>query len=89
MSKVIVKKLSEEEKKELDVKSWPIWEKEISRFSWTYSGDEQCLILDGKFSVETDERIYHIEPGDFVVFKDGLSCVWDISIPVKKHYNFS
>ncbi len=26
--------------------------------------------------------------GDFVTFPKGLSCVWDIKEPVKKHYNF-
>ena len=26
--------------------------------------------------------------GDFVTFKDGLSCVWDIIEPIKKYYNF-
>jgi len=27
--------------------------------------------------------------GDFVTFPEGLSCVWDIKEPVRKHYNFS
>ena len=88
MTKVIIKQLSEDEKQELGIKSWPIWEKEISRFSWTYSGDEQCYIIAGEFSVETDDGFFNIKPGDFVVFKDGLSCVWDIKKPVKKHYSF-
>ena len=84
MSKVIIKKLNEDEKKELGIESWPIWEKEESRFSWTYAGDEQCYIISGEFSVETDEGNYDIKPGDFVVFQDGLSCIWDIKKPVKK-----
>ena len=88
MSKVVIKKLSESDKKERGIKLWPIWEKGISRFSWKYSGDEQCFILDGEFSVETDDGVFNIKPGDFVVFKDGLSCIWDIKKPVKKHYNF-
>jgi hypothetical protein len=26
--------------------------------------------------------------GDFVRFPKGLSCIWDIEEPVKKHYDF-
>lgn len=89
MSQVIIEKISKEERQKLGITSWPIWEKEVSRFNWTYSGDEQCFIIEGEFSVETDDGNYDIRPGDFVTFKDGLSCVWDIKKPVKKHYNFS
>ncbi len=88
MSKVIVKKLNDSEKEELGINSWPVWEKEVSKFSWTYAGEEQCYIIEGEFLVETGEENYDIEPGDFVVFKKGLSCVWNIKKPVKKHYNF-
>lgn len=88
MSKVIIKKLNDSEKKKLGIISWPIWEKEISRFSWTYSGDEQCYIIDGEFTVETEDENYDVKPDDFVIFKKGLSCVWDIKKSVKKHYNF-
>lgn len=78
MSRVIIKNLNENEKVELGINSWPIWEKEVSRFNWTYAGDEQCYIIEGEFSVETDDGNFNIKPGDFVVFEDGLSCVWDI-----------
>lgn len=80
--------MSLDEVKAQGIDSWPIWTKEISRFDWTYSGDEECYILEGEFLVETDEGTVTIAPGDFVTFKDGLSCVWDIKTPVKKHYNF-
>ncbi len=29
-----------------------------------------------------------IKKGDYVTFPKGLSCVWDVKEPVKKHYNF-
>lgn len=29
-----------------------------------------------------------IGPGDLVVFPKGLSCTWDVSVGVDKHYNF-
>lgn len=74
--------------KERNVSSWPIWQKEVSRFPWTYDCDEECYILEGEVIVETEHEKVHIKPGDFVVFPEGLSCVWDIQKPIKKHYNF-
>ena len=88
MSKVKIEKLSDNELNRRGIKGWPIWEKEVSRFEWKYAGDEECLILEGEFDVETDEGVFHVKPGDFVTFTDGLSCTWDIKKQVRKHYNF-
>jgi hypothetical protein len=88
MTKVIIEDLSPEEYKKRQIESWPIWEKEVSCFPWTYDGDEECFILEGEVTVETDEGMVYIKPGDFVTFKSGLSCVWDIKKAIRKHYNF-
>ena len=88
MAKVIIQKLSSQEIEERRIKNWPIWEKEISRFDHTYDGEEQCLFLQGEVVIETKDENYTISPGDFVIFEDGLTCVWDIKRPVKKHYYF-
>ncbi len=88
MSKLFLKKLSPQEIKSRGIESWPIWEKEISRFPWTYDSYEECLILEGEVNVETSEGIFNIVPGDFVIFEKGLKCVWDIKSPIRKHYNF-
>jgi len=88
MSKVIIEKLNDSEISQRGINNWPIWEKEVSRFDWQYSGDEECLILDGEVTVETQEGNYTIKKGDFVTFKHGLKCVWDVKKPIKKHYNF-
>ncbi len=90
MSKIDVKKLTQEEKKELNISSWPIWEKEISKFPWHYDSTEQCFILEGKVVVtdtQTNEKV-EINAGDFVTFKENLSCTWEILQPIKKHYRF-
>lgn len=29
-----------------------------------------------------------IEAGDLVVFPKGMSCTWDVSVAVDKHFNF-
>jgi uncharacterized cupin superfamily protein len=85
MTKVIIQKLGENEIEERRIRNW---EKEISRFEHTYDGDEECLFLEGEVVIESKEGNYTIVAGDFVIFKDGLECIWDIKRPVKKHYNF-
>ena len=88
MGKVIIEKLTPEEVSKRGINSWPIWEKEPSKFDWTYSGDEECLVLEGEVTIETDEGNYDIKPGDFVTFKNGLKCTWNVKSKIKKHYNF-
>ena len=86
--KIIIEKLSENVIEEKGIRSWPICEKEVSRFDWHYDQIEECLLLEGKVVVETDEGKVEFEKGDFVTFPRGLSCIWDIKEDVKKHYNF-
>ncbi len=88
MPKVIIQKLSEKEIQERRIRTWPIWEKEVSRFDHVYEGDEECLFLEGEVVIESREGNFTIVPGDFVIFKDGLECTWNVMRPVKKHYNF-
>ncbi len=88
MEKVIIKKLQQHEIDAKGIKNWPVWEKEVSRFDWYYDGDEECLILEGKVNIETPDGTYQVKKGDFVTFKDGLKCTWDIKESIRKHYNF-
>ncbi|MGD0710400.1 MAG: cupin domain-containing protein [Bacteroidales bacterium] len=88
MAKVIIEKLSEAEIEKRKIKSWPIWTKEVSKFDWFYDSKEECLILEGEFVVHTDEGDYSVKQGDFVTFKKGLKCIWEVEKPIRKHYNF-
>jgi uncharacterized cupin superfamily protein len=88
MKKIIIEKLSEEEIGKRGIKGWPVWEKEASRFDWEYMGDERCYFLEGEVEVETADGKVMVRKGDFVTFKDGLKCVWDIRKPVRKHYSY-
>lgn len=88
MTKLIIEKISKQEIEKRKISSWPIWTKEVSRFSWAYDCDEECLILEGEVNVETDSGTFNINAGDFVVFKAGLKCIWDIKSDIRKHYNF-
>jgi uncharacterized protein len=86
--KIQIENPSEDYLKERGVQNWPVWAKEVSRFDWHYDVTEECYLLEGKVAVETDEGIVEFGAGDFVTFPAGLSCVWDIKTPVRKHYNF-
>lgn len=88
MEQVIIKSLTELEKKSLGIENWPIWEKEISKFEYEYEETEHCLFLEGEVVLETPTDILFIKSGDYVTFVKGLKCVWDIKKKVKKHYNF-
>jgi uncharacterized cupin superfamily protein len=75
--------------KELDVFNWPIWEKEISQFSWTYDDQETCYFLAGNVVVTPDGgQAVQMGKGDLVTFPAGMSCKWEITSDVKKHYCF-
>jgi len=86
---IIIQKLTPDELKKRNVFTWPIWEKEISKFDWHYDGIEECYILEGRVNVKTkDGKTVNFSKGDFVTFPKGLSCTWDIKESVRKHYNF-
>ena len=86
---ITVQKLGQDEVNKKGVPGWPIWTKEVSRFDWHYDSTEECYILEGEVTVEAkDGGKVSFGKGDFVTFPKGLSCVWDIKKPVRKHYNF-
>jgi hypothetical protein len=71
------------------VLSWPIWEKEASRFDWFYDEPEECYFLEGVVELETnDGKRVSFGKGDLVKFPQGLACVWNIKEAVRKHYSF-
>ena len=67
---------------------WPIWEKEVSEFDYSYDKTEQCYILEGDVDIITPKKTWSFTAGDFVVFPKGLKCKWKIKKNVRKHYNF-
>ncbi len=86
---IIVEKPSEDFIENRKIRSWPIWEKEVSKFDWHYDSTEECLVLEGHVIVETpDGKKVEFGAGDFVTFPQGLSCIWEVKEPIRKHYNF-
>ena len=83
---IIVRKPTEADKSEMRTK--PIWSCGVSEFDWYYDSSEICLIIGGEVIVEYDGGSVSFGAGDYVTFPKGLSCVWKVTKPVRKHYVF-
>jgi len=95
MESIMVKKLTEEEKKEMLIPDrpagtgpWAVWECEPSTFDWHYDSLEKAYLYEGKVKVRTKDQKVELGPGDFVIFPKGLSCTWTVEKKVKKVYLF-
>ena len=53
-----------------------------------YDVEESCLILEGEVYVTAGSESVEIKSGDFVIFPKGLACVWQVTKPIRKHYQF-
>ena len=84
--------ISKPNKKELDklgIKSWDIWEKEVSKFPYEYHEKEIFFVFEGKASVELDDgKIVQFGKGDLVQFAQGVKCNWTIQEKIRKAYKF-
>lgn len=84
-----VEKPTEEKLVKLDVRSWPVWEKEESEFPWFYDEAETCYILEGDVQVTPENGApVSFGKGDLVIFDEGLRCTWKINKAIRKHYKF-
>ena len=83
---VQVRKPTEEEIAAMSSK--PVWTCGVSEFDWYYDSEETCLILEGDVTVKYGLESVSFAEGDYVVFPKGLSCIWQVKKPVKKHYVF-
>lgn len=73
----------------LGIARWPTWSAGVSRFPWTYDCRETCYLLEGRVSVIPEGGTpVEIRAGELVSFPAGLSCVWEVHEPVRKHYRF-
>jgi uncharacterized cupin superfamily protein len=71
------------------MKSKPVWTCEVSEFDWRYDSEETALIIEGEVVVRYGSNSVSFAAGDLVVFPKGLSCVWQVKKPVRKHYMFN
>jgi uncharacterized protein len=83
---IVVLHLSEEEKKNLGIFSWPIESINASIFAWHHKSKEECYFLEGDVEMITsDGKKTTFGTGDYVVLPKGLSCICNIKKPVRKH----
>jgi len=90
MSEIVVERdPNTAELKARGVMSWPVWEKEVSTFPWTYDDRETCYVLEGEVVVTPDGGApVTIQAGDYVTFPAGMSCTWEVRQPIRKHFSF-
>jgi uncharacterized protein len=75
----------------LGVNNWPTWSKEVSKFPWSYNSQEIAYILEGEVTVtpKNGGNPVSFGVGDLVTFSAGLSCIWEVTKPLRKHYQFN
>jgi len=83
---ITVRKATEADKTAMQSK--PIWGCDVSEFDWYYDSEETALIIEGEVTVTYGGNSVSFGAGDLCVFPAGLSCVWKVTKPVKKHYEF-
>ena len=83
---IIVRKPTEKELN--DFKKLPTWGCGVSKFDWYYDSRETCILTAGEVTVTYGDKKVSFKAGDLVIFPAGLSCVWDVTAPVNKHYIF-
>ncbi|MEH1893066.1 MAG: cupin domain-containing protein [Nostoc sp.] len=80
---------TQERLNELGVSKWEIWKKEVSKFPWTYDSQETYYFLEGDVVVTPNGgQPVEMGKGDLVIFPPDMSCIWEITSNVKKHYYF-
>lgn len=85
---IIIKKITEDQLNKMGIKNWLPWSCEPSIFDWQYDEKESCYFYKGKVKIHVGNKIYEINPGDFVIFPSGLKCKWEVIETVEKVYKF-
>ncbi|XP_073269086.1 uncharacterized protein [Primulina huaijiensis] len=92
--KIIVQRNpSESQLSELSIKSWPKWGCSPGKYQLKFDAQETCYLVRGRVKVypknpSTDQEPVEFGAGDLVIIPKGLSCTWDVSVAVDKHYTF-
>ena len=56
-----------------------------------FDAEETCYLIKGKVKVYPKGSSEFVEfgAGDLVTIPQGLSCTWDVSVAIDKHYKFA
>ncbi|KAH7837118.1 hypothetical protein Vadar_009841 [Vaccinium darrowii] len=83
---------SDSQLSQLGIKSWPKWGCSPGKYQLKFDAEMTCYLLRGKVKVypkgSPSSTAAEFGAGDLVVIPKGLSCTWDVSVAVDKHYNF-
>ncbi|XP_031101349.1 uncharacterized protein LOC116005225 isoform X2 [Ipomoea triloba] len=92
---IVQKSLSDAQLSELRIQSWPKWGCSPGKYQLRFDAQETCYLLRGKVKVypknqtsSTAAEVVEFGAGDLVIIPKGLSCTWDVSVAVDKHYKF-
>ncbi|KAK4748985.1 hypothetical protein SAY87_026434 [Trapa incisa] len=87
---VVERNPSESKLSELNIKYWPKWGCPPGKYQLRFDAEETCYLLRGKVRAYPKGSSDFVEfgAGDLVTIPKGLSCTWDVSIAVDKHYKF-
>ncbi|KAA8543432.1 hypothetical protein F0562_021073 [Nyssa sinensis] len=87
---VVQRNPSESQLSELGINSWPKWGCSPGKYQLKFDAEETCYLLRGKVKVYPKGTSEFVEfgAGDLVIIPKGLSCTWDVSVAVDKHYKF-
>lgn len=60
------------------------------KYMLKFDAEETCYLVRGRVKVYPKGSSEFVEfgGGDLVVIPKGLSCTWDVSVAVDKHYKF-
>ncbi len=93
MADVLIERINEQKKKDLDIPEspketdqWSVWECEPSVFDWEYNSQELAFVYQGEAKVTAGLKEYDIKAGDFVTFPKGLRCQWNVLEKIIKVY---
>ncbi|KAL1826101.1 hypothetical protein DCAR_0314294 [Daucus carota subsp. sativus] len=87
---IVQSKPSEDQLSELGIKSWPKWGCSPGKYQLKFDAQETCYLVRGKVKVyrKDSPEVVEFAAGDLVILPKGLSCTWDVSVAVDKHYKF-
>ncbi|KAL5990299.1 hypothetical protein ACLOJK_011196 [Asimina triloba] len=91
LSIIVERNPSQSRLSELGIKSWPKWGCPPGKFPLKFDAEETCYLLKGKvraYAKGSSSEFVEFGAGDLVVIPKGLSCTWDVSVAVDKHYKF-
>ncbi|XP_061342655.1 uncharacterized protein LOC133288841 [Gastrolobium bilobum] len=83
--------LSKSRLSELGINLWPKWGCPPGKYLLKFDAQETCYLLRGRVKVYpkgSSSESVEFGAGDLVIIPKGLSCTWDVSVAVDKHYKF-